>query len=75
MKKFSLTAIIILSVGLAMAIIGAVLSGITFGNGAKFDAAELARVLETIGYIAAALSGIVLVAIGVSYAITEQTKK
>ena len=69
MKKFTLTAIIILSVGLALAIIGAIFNDITWTG--DFEPTALAGVMQTIGYIAAALSGIVLVAIGVSSAIKE----
>ena len=67
MKRFSIAALIVLSVGLAMTVVGSVLVGVTFtGN---FDATPLAATLREIGYITAALSGIVLVALGVSHAI------
>ena len=70
MKKLTVTALIILSVALAMIIIGAILGGVsTLGAGAKFDASGLIDALTTIGYVAAALSGIVLTGMGVATAI------
>ena len=67
MSKLSTTAIIVLAIGLAMAIVGAVMQGINYTG--DFNGQPLASVLREIGYIAAALSGIVLVASGVASAV------
>ena len=74
MRKLSVTTIIILSIGLALVIVGAVLSSITF-TGAFDPSVALAPVLREIGYVTAALSGVVLVALGVSGAIKADTAK
>ena len=68
MKKLTLTTIIILGIGLAMILVGAVLEGIVnWGTGFNGDA--LASALTTIGYIVAMLSGVVLTGMGIAYAI------
>jgi len=72
MRKLSMVTIITLAVGLTMAVIGAIFQDITWtGN---FNPVNLAGVLETIGYITAAFSGIVLVALGVSSAVKSESK-
>ncbi|MCL2228231.1 MAG: hypothetical protein FWC00_00200 [Firmicutes bacterium] len=69
MKGFSIAALIVLAVGLTMAIVGAIFNDIAWtGN---FQPTNLADVMQTIGYIAAALAGIVLVALGVSHAVRD----
>lgn len=73
MKKLINTAIVILSISLALVIIGSVLAGMTWGNG--FNGAELAAALVNIGYISAALTGIVLTGLGVSYAVRNEDSK
>lgn len=70
MKKLINTAIIILAVSLALVIIGSILAGINWGTG--FDGAALAAALVNVGYIAAALTGIVLTGLGVSYAVRNE---
>jgi len=71
MKKLAITSIVILAIGLAMIIVGAVLQGLdTTGN---FNIQYLANALRDIGYVASALSGVVLVATGVSSAIDNST--
>ncbi len=72
MKKFITTTIVILSVGLAMVLIGAILQGINWGTG--FDGTSLASALNTIGYIVAMLSGVVLTGLGVAYAVRNDSK-
>ena len=67
MKKLITTAIVILSVGIAMILVGSILKGITWS--ADFNGADLASALNNIGYIAATLSGIVLAGLGVATAI------
>ena len=74
MKKGTMVAIMTLTIGLTLAIVGAVFQDITTWSD-SFNPVNLAAVLQTIGYLAAALSGIVLVAGGVANAIMEQTKK
>lgn len=67
MKKLLTAAIVILSVGLAMILVGGVLQGVTWqGN---FDGQFLADALSNVGYIVAMLSGVVLTAVGVASAI------
>ena len=73
MKKYTYTAIIILSIGIAMAVIGAIFQDVNWTG--TFNPANLADVLRTIGYIAAGLSGIVLVAFGVAHAIKNGDSK
>ena len=73
MKKFTTTAIIMLAVGVALAIVGAIFQDITWSG--TFTPVHLGQVFETIGFVAAALSGIILVGFGVALAITEQSKK
>ncbi|MCL2522465.1 MAG: hypothetical protein FWE36_06360 [Erysipelotrichales bacterium] len=72
MKKYASTAIVILSVSLAMVFLGAVLTGVDWGTG--FNGAPLADALLNIGYIGAILSGIVLTGIGVSAAVRSDGK-
>lgn len=67
MKKLTLTTIIILGIGLAMVVVGAILQGISWGSGFNGDA--LASALNNIGYITAMLSGVVLTGTGIAYAI------
>jgi len=71
MKKMTLTSIILLSVGLAMVVVGAVFNSVE-NWGTDFNPDALASVFTNIGYITAALSGIVLVALGVSGAIKNE---
>ena len=72
MKKMIMISLIMLAVGLAMAVIGAIFQDINWtGN---FQPDNFAGLLETIGFITAALSGIVLVALGVSTAIKGNEK-
>lgn len=68
MKKLTLATLIILGVGLAMVVVGAVLDGIAW-NTTSFDGAALATALTNIGYIASMLSGVVLTGTGIAYAI------
>ncbi len=63
-----LTTIIILGVGVAMVLVGSILQGIVW-NVTTFDGEAFALALNTLGYIVALLSGIVLTALGISYAI------
>lgn len=74
MKKFMTTAIVILSIGLAMVLTGSVLNGIAWAAGG-FNGAELAKALVNIGYIATMLSGIVLTGLGVACAVRGEDKK
>ena len=72
MKKFISTAVIILSVGLAMVLVGSILQGITW-NG-DFDGTNLAGALVNLGYIGTMLSGVVLAGLGVATAIKGESK-
>ena len=63
MKKFVSTLIIILAVSVAITLIGAILLGV--GNAGSFNLAPLADAFRTLGIIGAALSGVVLAAVGV----------
>lgn len=72
MKKFLLTTIVVLSVGLAMILIGSILQGITWSTG--FDGTSLAEALNNVGYIVAMLSGVVLAGVGVAYAVRGEDK-
>lgn len=74
MKKFILTTIVLLSVGLAMVLVGSVLQGINWST-ADFNGDYLANALSTIGYLVAVLSGVVLTGLGVSTAILGNCKK
>ena len=74
MKKFILTTIVLLSVGLAMVLVGSVLQGINWST-ADFNGDPLASALTTIGYLVAVLSGVVLTGLGVSTAILGNCKK
>lgn len=73
MKKVIMTTIIILSIGLAMVLVGSILQGINWGTG--FDGTELATALSNIGYIVAMLSGVVLTGLGVAYAVRGESNK
>ena len=68
MKKLTLATLIILGVGLAMVVVGAVLDGIAW-NTTSFDGAARASALTNSGYIASMLSGVVLTGTGIAYAI------
>lgn len=74
MKKFIITTIVLLSVGLAMVLVGSVLQGINWST-ADFNGDHLANALSTIGYLVAVLSGVVLTGLGVSTAILGNCKK
>lgn len=74
MKKFILTTIVLLSVGLAMVLVGSVLQGINWST-QDFNGDYLANALSTIGYLVAVLSGVVLTGLGVSTAILGNCKK
>lgn len=67
MKKLITTTIIILAIGIAMIVVGSVLKGITWS--ADFDGTQLASAFNNIGYIAAALSGVVLTGSGIATAV------
>ncbi len=73
MKKTLTTTIIILAIGIAMIIVGSVLQGISWS--ADFDGTQLASALTTIGYITAALSGIVLTGFGIAHALKPECKE
>lgn len=73
MKKVIMTTIIIVSIGLAMVLVGSILQGINWGTG--FDGTELATALSNIGYIVAMLSGVVLTGLGVAYAVRGENNK
>lgn len=72
MKKVLLATVIILSVGLAMVLVGSILQGITWSSG--FDGTAFAQALNSIGYIVAMLSGVALTGLGISYAIKGDSK-
>ncbi len=74
MKKFIITTIVLLSVGLAMVLVGSVLQGINWST-ADFNGDPFASALTTIGYLVAVLSGVVLTGLGVSTAILGNCKK
>lgn len=74
MKKFIVTTIVLLSVGLAMVLLGSVLQGINWST-TDFNGDYLASALSTIGYLVAVLSGVVLTGLGVSTAILGNCKK
>lgn len=77
MKKLNRISIVILAISISMIIIGAVLGGITNLNnqGAAFNVTQLVNALQSLGYIAAAFSGIVLVASCVTAVIRNEDKK
>lgn len=72
MKKLVTTTIVILSVALAMILVGGVLKGITWTG--DFNGDSLASALSTIGYVAAMLSGVVLTGLGVAMAVKGECK-
>lgn len=69
MKKLITTAIVLLSVGLAMVLVGGILQGVDWASTGTYDGSFLAIALNNIGYIVATLSGIVLIAVGVASSI------
>ena len=73
MKKMTLISLITLTIGLSLVILGAVFASITTW-GAGFNPGVLADTFQSIGYVIAAFSGIVLTAIGVSSAVNEKGK-
>ena len=79
MKKLSVSASITLSIGLAMIIVGAVLRsiwGLSAGAGSTFNAATLATAFESVGYVLAVISGVILAAYFIVGAVKgESTKK
>ena len=76
MKKLAFVTLVILSVGLAMVVVGAIFHSITFtGNFNPNTTSGLSDVLVTVGYIVAGLSGVVLTALGVSTAIKGGSEK
>ena len=73
MKKMTLISLITLTIGLAMVIIGAVFASITTW-GAGFNPGVLSDTFQSIGYVVAAFSGIVLTAVGVTHAVGHDKK-
>lgn len=73
MKKFVTTAVIVLSVSLALILVGGILQGITWSTG--FNGTAFANALNNIGYIAAMLSGVVLTGFGVATAVKGNSEK
>ena len=67
MKKLITTTIVILAIGIAMVVVGSVLKGVAWSP--DFDGSQLAIALSNIGYIVAALSGIVLTGVGIVAAV------
>ncbi len=67
MKKLITTTIVILAIGIAMVVVGSVLKGVAWSS--DFDGSQLAIALSNIGYIVAALSGIVLTGVGIVAAV------
>ena len=63
MKKFIITTIVLLSVGLAMVLVGSILQGVNWST-ADFNGDPFASALTTIGYLVAVLSGVVLTGLG-----------
>ncbi len=63
MKKLITTTLIILAIGIAMIVVGSVLNGIAWN--ASFDGTSFASALNNVGYLAAALSGVVLTGVGI----------
>lgn len=74
MKKFIITTIVLLSVGLAMVLVGSILQGVNWST-ADFNGDPFASALTTIGYLVAVLSGVVLTGLGASTAILGNCKK
>ena len=72
MKKILMSTVIVLSVGLAMVLIGSILNGISWSS--DFNGASFADALTSIGYIVAMLSGVVLTGLGVAYAVKTDCK-
>jgi len=78
MKKMPLPAIITLTIGLAMVITGAVLRsiwGLSAGSNPSFNAVTLAIAFESIGYVLAVISGVVLTAFYIVGAVKGETTK
>ena len=73
MKKFVTTAIVVLSISLALILVGSILQGITWGTG--FNGTAFANALNNIGYIAAMLSGVVLTGFGVATAVKGNSEE
>ena len=67
MKKFIMTTVIFLAVGIAMIFIGSILQGVTWTM--DFDGTHFAEALNNIGYLVATLSGVALTAGAVSCAV------
>ncbi len=67
MKKFIMTTVIFLAVGLAMIFIGSILQGINWTM--DFDGTHFAEALNNIGYLVSTLSGVALTAGAVSCAV------
>ncbi len=67
MKKLITTTVIILAIAVAMIVVGSVFKSITWTG--DFNGAELANAFNNIGYIAAALSGVVLTGAGIATAV------
>lgn len=72
MKKILMTTVIVLSVGLAMVLVGSILNGISWSS--DFNGASFADALTSVGYIVAMLSGVVLTGLGVAYAVKTDCK-
>ena len=73
MKKILMSTVIVLSVVLAMVLIGSILNGISWSS--DFNGASFADALTSIGYIVAMLSGVVLTGLGVAYAVKTDCNK
>ena len=70
MKKLLYSSIIIVSVGIAMIIIGSILNGINWQT-TDFDGTSFAGALSSVGYIIATLSGVVLAGCGISFVLRQ----
>ena len=67
MKRLTITSLITLTVGLALVVVAAVFDSIVWGTG--FNGANLVAPLNSVGYLTAAFSGIVLTAVAVASAV------
>ena len=68
------TAIVVLFIGLTTAVVGSILMGInSMGPGASFNIIPLATMLKDIGFIAAALAGVVITGFCVVTAVQGET--
>jgi len=72
MKKLTMISLVTLSIGLSLIIVSAVFSSIVWGAG--FNGANLVGPFNSIGYLMAAFSGIVLTATAVTHAAKDGGK-